>query len=102
MYGSVFYLKPKHGKKEALIDALANNSSSTEGMVAWLVMNPDSNGDLIAIAIFKDKDSYKLNAEKPDTHENFIKLMDFLEEEPVWNDGIFIISDINYPIKLNK
>jgi hypothetical protein len=95
MYGSIFNLKPKKEKKQALIDTLGDNSSVPDGGVAWLVMNPDSNEDLIAIAIFKDKESYKLNAEKPETHSNFIKMMSYLEEEPTWNDGSFIISEFN-------
>ena len=57
-------------------------------------MNPDSDGDLIAIAVFKDKESYRANAEKPETHENFIKMMDYLDEEPSWNDGTFVIGEV--------
>lgn len=94
MYGTIFNLKPKQGKKEALIDSLKDQSRSTEGSVAWFVMNPDSDGDLIAIAVFKDKESYRANAEKPETHENFIKMMDYLDEEPSWNDGTFVIGEV--------
>ena len=94
MYGTIFNLKPKLGKKEALIDSLKDQPASAEGGVAWFVMNPDSEGDLIAIAIFKDKESYRVNAEKPETHENFIKMMKYLDEEPSWKDGTFVIGDI--------
>tara|TARA_B100000900_G_scaffold330650_1_gene291223 strand:- start:264 stop:551 length:288 start_codon:yes stop_codon:yes gene_type:complete len=93
MYGSIFNLKPKKGKKEALIDHLKNDQDRPEGGVAWYVLNPDNDGDLVGIAIFKDEESYKANAERPEQHDNFIKMMDFLVEEPTWNDGNFVIGE---------
>ena len=93
MYGSIFSLKPKQGMREDLINSFKDNSTP-EGMVSWYVMNPDDNGDLIGIAVFKDKESYKSNAEKPETHQNFIKMMELLEEEPTWNDGEFVIGEV--------
>ena len=62
-------------------------------MISWYLMNPDDDGDLIGIAIFKSKEAYKLNAERPETHQNFIKMMEFLDEEPLWNDGEFVIGE---------
>ncbi|MBM32226.1 MAG: hypothetical protein CL764_05115 [Chloroflexi bacterium] len=94
MYGSIFSLKPKQGKKRDLIDYFKQDQSIPEGGVAWYVMNPDDEGDLIAIAIFKDKESYRANAEKPEQHKNFLEIMEFLEEEPTWNDGTFVINRI--------
>ena len=93
MYGSIFNLKPKKGKKEALIDHLKNDQDRPEGGVAWYVLNPDNDGDLVGIAIFKNEESYKANAERPEQHDNFIKMMDFLVEEPTWNDGNFVIGE---------
>ena len=48
---------------------------------------------IVAIAIFKDKESYTANAKKPEQHENFMKMMEFLDEEPSWNDGKFVIGE---------
>ena len=92
MYGSIFSLKPKQGMKEDLIDSFKDNSTP-EGMISWYLMNPDDDGDLIGIAMFKSKEAYKLNAERPETHQNFIKMMEFLNEEPLWNDGEFVIGE---------
>lgn len=95
MYGSIFSMKPKEGKKEALIDLFRGNSSNNDdGMIAWFVMNPDDDGDLVGIAIFKDEESYKANAEKEETHQNFLEMMELLAEEPSWNDGSFVIGEI--------
>lgn len=93
LYGSIFNLKPKKGKKEELINHLKNDEEKPEGGVAWYVLDPDNNGDLVAIAIFKDKESYLVNAERPEQHENFMKMMRFLDEEPTWNDGNFVIGE---------
>ena len=94
MYGSIFSFKPKQGKKAALIDYLKQDQTIPEGGVAWFVMNPDDAGDLIGIAIFKDKESYSANAERPEQHENFMEMMEYLDQEPSWNDGTFVIGDI--------
>ena len=95
MYGTIFNLKPKQGKKDLLIDFFKQDQSRREGMVAWFVMNPDDvEGDLTGIAIFKDKESYKANAERPEQHKNFMEMMEYLDEEPSWNDGTFVIGDM--------
>ena len=93
MYGSIFNLKPKKGKREELINHLKINEGKPDGGLAWYVLDPDNNGDLVAIAIFKDKESYLANAERPEQHENFMKMMEFLDEEPSWNDGNFVIGE---------
>tara|TARA_X000001036_G_scaffold255420_1_gene237724 strand:- start:343 stop:630 length:288 start_codon:yes stop_codon:yes gene_type:complete len=93
MYGSIFNLKPKQGKKNELINHLKMDEDKPEGGLAWYVLNPDDDGDLVAIAVFKDKDSYVANAERPEQHENFMKMMDLLEEEPKWKDGQFVIGE---------
>ena len=93
MYGSIFNLKPKKGKREELINHLKINEEKPDGGLAWYVLDPDNNGDLVAIAIFKDKESYLANAERPQQHENFMKMMEFLDEEPSWNDGKFVIGE---------
>ena len=94
MYGSIFSFKPKQGKKEDLINYLKKDQTIPEGGVAWFVMNPDDEGDMIGIAIFKDEESYRANSEKPEQHKNFLEMMEYLDEEPKWNDGTFIINQI--------
>ena len=93
MYGSIFNLKPKDGKKDELINHLKNGQDIPNGGVGWYVLNPDNDGDLVGIAIFKDKEAYVKNAERPEQHENFMKMMDLLDEEPSWNDGNFVIGE---------
>ena len=93
MYGSIFNLKPKKGKKDDLINHLKNDEDRPEGGIAWYVLNPDNDGDLVGIAIFKDKESYVKNAERPEQHESFMKMMDLLDEEPSSNDGNFVIGE---------
>jgi len=93
LYGSIFNLKPKYGKKDELINHLKNDGDKPEGGIAWYVLNPDNDGDLVGIAIFKNKEAYVKNAERPEQHENFMKMMELLEEEPSWNDGNFVIGE---------
>ena len=75
MYGSIFSFKPKQGKKEDLINYLKKDQTIPEGGVAWFVMNPDDEGDMIGIAIFKDEELYRANSEKPEQHKNFLEMI---------------------------
>ena len=50
MYGSIFNLKPKDGKKDELINHLKNGQDIPDGGVGWYVLNPDNDGDLVGIA----------------------------------------------------
>ena len=95
MYGTIFNLNIKPGHEKALLAALKEETTSKpEGMVAWFVMNPDDEGDLVGIAVFKDKESYRSNAERSEQHKNFMEMMQYLDQEPSWNDGTFVIGDV--------
>jgi hypothetical protein len=94
MYGSIFNLSVKQGHEEALIESLGERVP--EGMVAWFVMNPDDrNRDLIGVAVFESKEAYTSNANSPEQHEAFMKVMNHLNSEPDWTDGEYIIGDIS-------
>ena len=51
MYGTVFNLNVKSGHKEKLIEVMKRNERIPEGMVAWFLMNPDDDDDLIGVAV---------------------------------------------------
>ena len=93
MYGSIFNLKIKPGHQKDVLDSLSDETPP--GAVAWYVMEPDDTSkDLIGVAIFESKEAYQANAESPEQHERFMKVMAYLEEEPQWTDGKYIISQV--------
>jgi hypothetical protein len=54
-------------------------------------MDRDSREFFLAV-IFQSKEAYFANANSPEQHERFSKLMQVLESEPEWNDGEIVYS----------
>ena len=95
MYGTIFNLNIKPGHEEALQGILEEQTKETpEGMTAWFVMNPDSENHWIGVAVFESKEAHVANAERPEQHEAFLKMIDHLESEPTWTDGSYVIGKI--------
>ena len=92
MYGTIFNLDVKAGCEQDLVDTF-NKVENPPGAVAFYLMKPDDGSDLIAVAVFESKEAYIANADRPEQHENFLKMMEFLDEEPSWNDGKFVIGE---------
>ena len=89
MYGTIFNLNIKPGHHEALIKVFTEQDPPA-GMVAWFVMNPDAQESWIGVAVFEDKETYVANAESPQQHESFLKMMEHLDSEPTWTDGTYV------------
>jgi len=92
-YGSILKLQVKSGHEEELLK-IFNNQNRPNGMVAWFVMNPDEKDEWIGVAVFESQDAYVANANRPEQHESFLKMMEHLESEPTWTDGSYILSEI--------
>tara|TARA_B100001750_G_scaffold222461_1_gene211835 strand:+ start:1592 stop:1882 length:291 start_codon:yes stop_codon:yes gene_type:complete len=93
-YGSIFNLRVKKGHEEELTKTFNSNEPKPEGMVAWFVMNPDEKDEWIGVAVFESQDAYIANANRPEQHESFLKMMEHLESEPTWTDGFYVLSEI--------
>ena len=94
MYGTIFNLKVKSGHKEKLIEVMKNQARNPEGLLAWFLMNPDDDEDLIGVAVFENKDAHLANATNPDQHEYFVAIMEHLNSEPTWTDGEYVAGQI--------
>ena len=94
MYGTIFSMKVKSGHHEQLLKVLQESDNQADGMVAWFLMNPDDDTDLIGVAIFENKDAHLANANNPDQHEYFVAMMEHLNSEPTWTDGEYVAGQI--------
>ena len=92
MYGTIFKMKVKSGHEDQLLAILDSSERQPEGSVAWFVMNPDSESEWIGVVVFDSKESHLANANNPEQHEMFLKMMEHLESEPTWTDGEYIIG----------
>ena len=94
MYGTIFNLSVKTGHEQDLLDAM-DTGEIPDGMIAWFLMKPDdSNSDWIGVAIFESKEAHVANANRPEQHEAFTKMMKHLNSDPTWTDGEYIVDEI--------
>lgn len=94
MYGTIFNLEVKTGHLKALLETM-DNEPPPEGMVAWFLMQPDGeNTNLIGVAVFESKEAHLANANRPEQHEAFTKMMEHLVSEPKWTDGEYIAGQL--------
>ena len=95
MYGTIFNLKVKPGHERELLETMDERNAEIKGAVAWFLMRPDDkNADLVGVAVFESKEAYVANANSPEQHEAFAKMMEHLVDEPNWTDGEYIRSDM--------
>ena len=99
MYGSIFRMKLKPGQGQKLMDMFQEwereRKPKIKGAVYSLVLKPDNKPDeLVGVAIFPDKASYKANADDPEQDRWYRKMRESLSEDPAWEDGEFIQADI--------
>tara|TARA_B100001013_G_C24294455_1_gene318181 strand:+ start:147 stop:440 length:294 start_codon:yes stop_codon:yes gene_type:complete len=92
MYGTIFKMKVKPGHEDQLLSILDSPEKQPDGAVAWFLMNPDSESEWIGVAVFDSKESHLANANNPEQHEMFLKMMEHLESEPTWTDGEYLIG----------
>ena len=98
MYGSIFSMKVKPGKEQELKDIFKEwekeRKPKIKGTIRSLLLKPDNKlNELIGIAIFPSKVSYNTNANDPDQDKWYQKMRELLEEDPVWEDGEFILGE---------
>ena len=95
MYGTIAKLNVKKGQLEALRGAMEKiNRDRSNGRLFSFAFQMDSNPDeAYLVAIFKDEEIYRKNAEREDTHQNYLTMMKYLEKEPEWNDGKVVYAE---------
>ena len=95
MYGSIFRMKVKPGQEQKIAELMKewerDRKPKVKGAVAGYLLKPDKgSGELIGIAVFKDKASYTANADDPEQSKWYQKLRGLLRADPTWEDGEYI------------
>jgi hypothetical protein len=99
-FGSVFKMKPKKGKKQALIDLFKDGRQPGDmnGFVAAHVF--DCGDQVWGVAIFDDEKAYRDNASDPAQDKEYRKIRKLLTADPVWHDGgVESIGDVNRTLR---
>lgn len=92
MYGTVARMRMKPGM-EAQMRAFTEEETAAQlpGFLAQYVyrMDTDPNEYYLAI-IFESKEAYHANANSPDQHQRYLRMIEMLDSEPEWHDGEII------------
>ena len=90
MFGSVFRMQAKPGKKAELISTMTDDSRTPKGMRGAYLY--DTGGDEVwGVAIFEDEKAYRDNAASPDQDEQYREVRDLLVADPEWHDGTITV-----------
>ena len=97
MYGTIFRMRPAAGKEQDVIDVFkeweSERKPNVKGVVGGYIMKPDAdNGELIGVAVFESKEAYHANGNDPGQNDWFMKLRGFLQSDPSWEDGEYLIG----------
>ena len=97
MYGTIARVTPKAGQEAAVLSMMEEwdneRSDKVTGAQAVYFYKPDDKPDeLVMVVVFRDKESYKANAEDPEQDRWFRRLRDLLQADPAWEDGEVLYS----------
>jgi heme-degrading monooxygenase HmoA len=92
MYGTIAKIKVKPGFAEAIEEQM--NPDNPDGFIATYALQADSDpNEFWLVAIFEDEDSYRANAERPETNAQYERLAAWFTAEPEWHDGQIVFND---------
>jgi hypothetical protein len=95
MYGTIARLRIKPGMEEQIQAEIERQEMRhIPGVVAEYVYRMDRDArELFLVVMFGSKAAYLANAQDPAQHEEYLRLLTFLDGEPEWNDGEIIASN---------
>jgi quinol monooxygenase YgiN len=92
MYGTIARLRVKAGMEDRLAE-LADGEQFSTDQIAEYVYRSDSEPSIYYLVVaFTSEEAYRRNAERPETHAIYERLLQFLDGEPEWRDGAIIHS----------
>lgn len=94
MYGTVARMRIKPGYEaefERIREEIGVGKAPGQLAVYAYQMDRDSREFYLAV-IFESREAYHNNANSPEQHQRFMKLMQVLDGEPEWNDGEIVYA----------
>lgn len=92
MYGTVARAIVKQGHEDQLVQMLHSwneeRRPAVDGAIASYIFRLDSSpNEFMLVAVFRDQESYRKNAEDPEQDRWYRQLRAHLESDPEWHDG---------------
>ena len=94
-YGTIYRMRPKPGAEPQLVALLEEwereRKPNAPGAIGGYLFKPDGRPDeLIGVAVFRDRESYRANASDPAQDAWYRRLREHLEADPEWDDGVIL------------
>ena len=91
-YGTIYRMRVKPGAEAEVVALLdeweRERKPKARGAVGGYLFKPDRRaGELIGVAVFRDRESYRANGEDPEQDAWYRRLREHLEADPEWEDG---------------
>ena len=87
MFGTVYRMKVKPGKKDGATRAMMEDVRQIDGFVSAYYVYDTGGDELWGVAVFRDEESYRANANDPEQDKWYRRLREHLEADPEWHDG---------------
>jgi len=91
MFGTVAKMRVKPGKEDQLMSFA--EVEAIPGHVQTVVYRVDNEPNVFYMAtMFESREAYRANAESPEQHQRYLKMMELLDGEPEWHDGDIVYN----------
>ena len=96
MFGTIARVTVQPGKEEefrALCEQWTREVGASSGQATEYIFKAEGRPrEYLSVAIFRDRETYRANAQDPETDRWYRRLRAVLEADPEWNDGEVIQS----------
>ena len=94
MYGTIARLRVKPDRMDELIHLTRSfEHADVPGFVASYLVGADADiNEAWLVALFVDRDSYRINAESPEQDARYREMRALLDADPEWHDGEIVAT----------
>ena len=94
-YGTIYRMRLKPGAEQRVVELMNEwdheRKPKIRGALASYLFRPDKRpGELVSVAVFRDRDAYLANARDPEQDAWYRRLREQLEADPEWDDGTIV------------
>jgi len=102
MYGTVATMHAKPGHEQDIQrlnqEFDADRARAVPGFIASYVFKTDrDSNEFVLVAVFRDRETYRANADDPEQDHWFRQLREHLQADPAWTDGEVVFSSSGAP-----
>lgn len=94
MYGTIARMRVKLGMDLHELEGDFANRNVPGHIATYIYRMDDDPQVAMIVTMFESKEAYFANANSPEQHQDYLKMVSMLEGEPEWHDGEVVWSHI--------